>query len=854
LADIRARLANAECRLLTLTGPGGSGKTRLAIEAASTAEALFPNGAVFIALQPLSNSDLLLPTIAQAVGLSFYGAGDPQAQLFHYLAEKSLLLLLDNFEHLLDGASLISQLLAHNTGVKVLATSRETLNLQEEWLYPVKGMNTPLSTYSTLLEDYEAVRLFVYHARRVQPNFDLASEREAVIRICTIAEGLPLAIELAASWLKGLSATQIAAEMQQSLNFLSTSARNVEERHRSIRAVFDQSWKLLSEEESLTFAKLSVFRGGFSREAAEQVAGASLPLLVAFVEKSLLNKQPLDRWSVHELLRQYGEEKLVSESLIDSVYAVYSSYFANFMQQCEPLLKSAAQLEVQATIERDFDNIRAAWNYALEHEQHGWINQMVEGLYLFGFGRSRIRESIELFQKALETLDKLTDDQPLIGRLLVRRWGYLHWWYEADYSDALNGIRQALQIASDVGNRFELALCNFMQAYALINMQDYAEARPFLNKSLALFHELGEPFYECWVLHRIGYVYTNLGENDQAIEWTEQSLAMARNTPNQVALVNCLYNLGSLYLLTANFIKGVRYCEEALQAALALGHQGQIAHATSLLALGAFWSCDFEATQRFAKQGLQLANESNLMKFHAYPVSLLIAIACLDKDYAEALHLENLGKAYDTDPMGSQLYYWSSSMLACALDDSVTGRLCVGEALRLALREGSFLIEVSLLPSAAYLLATTQPGLATRFLAWAFSSPERTITWVEQWALMTRLQTELQSRLGNAVYQAEWKRGAGMTWESILADMQAEFAAEPTDTPVVQSLLEPLTQRELEVLQLLAIGLTNPQIAERFVIGAGTVKTHTLNIYRKLDVSNRTQAIIRAREIGLISG
>ena len=260
LADITARLVNPDCRLLTLTGLGGSGKTRLAIEAAHTVAAQFPHGAVFVALQPLTRSDLLVPAIAQAVGLTFYGEGEPHQQLLDYLHDKTLLLILDNFEHLLDGAALVTTMLAAAPGVKVLATSREALSLREEWLYPLKGLATPPSVYATSLEDYEAVQLFLSHARRVQPHFDLANEHESVIRICMMTAGLPLAIELAASWLKGLSVAHIAQEMQRNLDFLSTTTRNVEERHRSMRAVFDQSWTLLSENERLIFARLSVFR------------------------------------------------------------------------------------------------------------------------------------------------------------------------------------------------------------------------------------------------------------------------------------------------------------------------------------------------------------------------------------------------------------------------------------------------------------------------------------------------------------------------------------------------------------------------------------------------------------------
>jgi predicted ATPase len=165
--------------------------------------------------------------------------------------------------------------------------SRQALSLREEWLYPLKGLAAPPSVYATSLEDYEAVQLFLSHARRVQPHFDLASQHESIIRICMMTAGLPLAIELAASWLKGLSVTHIAQEIQRNLDFLSTTTRNVEQRHRSMRAVFDQSWTFLSEEERLIFSRLSVFAGGFDREAAEQVADASFSSLAMPLEQAI---------------------------------------------------------------------------------------------------------------------------------------------------------------------------------------------------------------------------------------------------------------------------------------------------------------------------------------------------------------------------------------------------------------------------------------------------------------------------------------------------------------------------------------------------------------------------------------
>ena len=482
----------------------------------------------FVALQPLTRSDLLVPTIAQAVGLTFYSEGDLQQQLLDYLHDKTLLLILDNFEHLLDGAALVTTMLAAAPGVKVLVTSREALSLREEWLYPLKGMATPPSVYATSLEDYEAVQLFLSHARRVQPHFDPANEHESVIRICTMTAGLPLAIELAASWLKGLSVAHIAQAMQRNLDFLSTTTRNVEERHRSMRAVFDQSWTLLSENERLIFARLSVFPGGFAGEAAEQVAEASFASLAALVEKSLVQMESADRFGIHELLRQYGMEQLEAYGETEATYARHSQYFAQLMLRHEAALQQPQQLETMQAIERDFENIRLAWEWSAKNQHLTHLHAMLNGLYLFGFLGSRYRETITIFQ---DTLDQSVADAPLRGRLLARRWGYLHWWYQADYQEALTHIEQALTIARAENNPFEIAFCHLMAAYALMSMQRYAEALPHLETSKALFEALDEPYYVCWVLHRLGYVYYNLNNTGKGIEYTEQSLVTRTSHP-----------------------------------------------------------------------------------------------------------------------------------------------------------------------------------------------------------------------------------------------------------------------------------------------------------------------------------
>ncbi|MDQ2997924.1 MAG: tetratricopeptide repeat protein, partial [Chloroflexota bacterium] len=267
----------------------------------------------------------------------------------------------------------------------------------------------------------------------------------------------------------------------------------------------------------------------------------------------------------------------------------------------------------------------------------------LNGLYLFGFLGTRYRETITIFQN---TLDQSAVDAPLRGRLFARRWGYMQWWYQADYQEALTSIEQALTVAIAENNQFEMAFCQLMAAYALISMDRYADALPHLETSKAPFEALDEPYYICWVLHRLGHVYSNLNNPKKGIEYTEQSLALARSSHNRVALVICLYNLGSDYILDSDYVKGHYYGAEALHVATETGHQCQIAHALSLLALYAFFQGEYPTSRDYAERSRAIIEDITLLVFQPYSLSLLILLACLREDYAEGVLLNELGKRH----------------------------------------------------------------------------------------------------------------------------------------------------------------------------------------------------------------
>ena len=315
LTKLATLLHKTNVSLVTLLGPAGVGKTRLALQLAHEQHALgaFKDGVYFISLDALSDAALIVTSLLSHLELSQQGQTESFSQLTHFIAEKHIFIVLDNFEHLTEGAGLLADLLHQCPNLKLLVTSRERLRLREEHLYTLEGLAYPV----TVSEDSglsEAVQLFRERAQQVKLDFDLEQNLADVIRVCMLVEGLPLGIELAASWIRLMTCNDIASEIEQGLELLATDTKNVPERHQSLKAAFEQSWRLLTDKEQEVLRKLSAFVGGFRREAASEVAGATIPVLASLVDKSLLRVLPNGRYNRHPLLYQFTQEKLAENT------------------------------------------------------------------------------------------------------------------------------------------------------------------------------------------------------------------------------------------------------------------------------------------------------------------------------------------------------------------------------------------------------------------------------------------------------------------------------------------------------------------------------------------------------------
>jgi predicted ATPase/DNA-binding SARP family transcriptional activator len=426
LAQIVDNLTNAECRLLTLLGLGGIGKTRLALRAAEILMPHFADGVAFVSLEPSSSEAFLYTAIADACNFVFARGTDPGQQLINYLQRRQLLLLLDNGEYLGAMAHTLATLLAQAPSLVILATSRERLRIQGEWLIEVGGLEVAASMGGSA----SAIQLFSQRVAVVRSGRPLALEEIAdAARICQLVAGSPLALELAAGWARVLTCREIAQEVARDLDFLTTSLKDIPERHHSMRVVFEHSWRLLTETERIVCRKLSVFRGGFDRAAAERVAGAIPAILAALADKLFISRGTVKQYVLHELVRQYTQAKLEEHPTeYEMARRQHFEHYAALIQAHAPALENMARMEAKqqalTEINAEIENIRAGWSWAINSQSIEAITPFAECLALFYHHQSWLSEVISLLKDALHLhlrqQDSSADQQA--GRLRQARW------------------------------------------------------------------------------------------------------------------------------------------------------------------------------------------------------------------------------------------------------------------------------------------------------------------------------------------------------------------------------------------------------------------------------------------------
>lgn len=590
LARLTTLLQDPACRLLVLIGLAGTGKTRLAAQAAHSQLDRFPDGVFFVSLAPLTSPEMIVTSIGHAIGFQFHETGEPQEQLLGYLRERQMLLVLDNFEHLMEGAGLLSTFLQAVPGIKILVTSRERLNLQGEWVLEVEGLSYPANLEESSLErveSYEAAQLFLQNALRVQPTFSLNEEnREWVVRICQLTEGMPLGIELAAAWVRVLSCQQIAQEIERSLDFLKASARDLPERHRSLRAALDHSWNLLSAEEKTVFQRLSVFRGGFHREASEEVAGASLEELTSLLDKSLLKRIGEERYDLHELVRQYAASYLQSDpEEAARTHELHSSYYAARLEGWGKKIASPKHMETLAEMDIEIDNVRLAWSWMVASRQIANIRKSLRSVWRFHDIRGRFQEGTSLMRGAAVALQ--TPDETEIARdpersvVLARALAQQGYFcaYLGRYEEARDVLQESLTLLHASADRPGLAFTLAVLAYMKTRLGEFQAARERAKESLALYRALGHFDEMGYCLVTLSYIHLSQGEYERAYDLSSEGLMISRHIGDPLAIEHCLLSLSVAASYLGRYDEAKRLAEESLQISKALNHRSGIGDA-----------------------------------------------------------------------------------------------------------------------------------------------------------------------------------------------------------------------------------------------------------------------------------
>ena len=647
IAEIRQILSDANCRLLTLLGPGGIGKTRLAIEAAR--ETAFADGVWFVPLAPLSAPISLPGAVADALALRLQGEDRPQQTLLKQLQDRELLLLLDNFEHLLPrGAEFIVDLLQGAPGLKLLVTTRERLNLSAEWVFSVGGLEFPAEPEIDDVASCGAVQLFVHRARQAVGDFAMQPDTQAAIaRICRLTEGMPLALELAATWTTILSCSEIAGEIQRGLDFLRSSLRDLPDRHRSIRAVFDVSWQLLDDVERRVFCQLSIFRGGFTRTAAESichVTGANrsiLSILASLVAKSFLKRSASGRYEIHELLRQYGAARLTREPDVEEATRNrHCEYYLSFCAAQEVRLKGPEQLEALQELGSERANLRVAWQYAARHGRSRLLLEAAEAIWLFlqQNSHSSFQEQALLYEEALSGLQQrvngaetATEEDELA---LAKLQGFSAGTYMrlGDYERALALLQESLPRLRRLEAWREVALALNELAATVHRQGDYEAERAYLEESLTRAREAGDRWLTGYSLNDLGMVWHLLGDTQQAQRLSRKSAALFRRLGDRRGLGFAFNNLGLFAFHLGAYDEADAFYRECLSIRQASGDQWGVAAALSHLALVAKARGDTAAARANLLKALKAAEQAGAT---SQLLDTLVMLAALLHDEGE---------------------------------------------------------------------------------------------------------------------------------------------------------------------------------------------------------------------------
>lgn len=626
--------------LITLTGPGGIGKSRISIELAEKSLSHFEDGVYAVSLHSLDDARNVISKIGDDIDFTF-GGGDLQTELRNYLREKHMLLILDNFETVMDAADVVSDLVANAPYLSIVVTSRERLRLRGEQVFDVDAMKIPNKRDEALekLSSFPVVKLFMQSARRALPSFDLTeTNKQDVAEIIRLVGGLPLGVELAAGWLEMLPIDEIVQEIKASLDFLETDLRDVPERHRSLRAVADYSWNLLSDDERDIFLKLSIFRDGFEREAAQKIAGASLRNLTNLVNKSLITREPTGRYYVHKLLRQYGEERFKDHESAMDTHMAFADYYITLANKLFEAMQSSKEPVASKVFDQELDNIRHLWRMGQSYGKYDKVAQLQEPIFYYYLGRSMFVEGAALFGGLADVMEADKQHDAIYWRtrtfqaMLVSRTG--------DYDSALTMALDALNACKD-SEVYDISSNYLTLGNIYMFIGDYDASEDMLTKGVDLVQDENHWYYAA--MHSsLGYLKFLKGDLRAARTIYDDLTKVAEQEDYPVStLANIKNNFGEVLLRLGDYGRALKYFTESLDLSKDPYNPRQIAVAKLNIAGVHFMQANYDDAKTLYADGYDLYREIGDRWGIAQALSNLGNVAMVDNDHETAHHNYN---------------------------------------------------------------------------------------------------------------------------------------------------------------------------------------------------------------------
>lgn len=608
LALTSSYLADPNCRMITLLGPGGIGKTRLSLELAHKHSEEFAQGCYFIALDSIEDASLIPSQIAEGLDLALEANRDALSQITKHIGDSELLLILDNYEHVMQGASLVSTLLESCSQLKILLSSRERLQLEEEWLVSVAGLPYPEEDLDlTEALRFAAVDLFKQRAQKLSADFELDQENlVGIVGICRLLQGMPLAIELAAAWTNLMPPQDILSEIQEDYDFLASRSRSIAERHRSLRAVFDYSWRLLSEQEQLALKRLAVFRGVIDYEAYKLIVKLPLSVLASLVDKSLLQVLSAKQVQSHSILLAYMQEKLAeNQTEQQEAQARHAHYFLNLLIDEGQELRGAKQKRSMKRLSEVLDNIRLAWQWAHNNKALPLLEQASEALRFYFHQKGLIQEGLKLFGNAIEQFD--SEDKAQAATLAVLKIKEAYFYISSGhYDQAKLSVKQGMRLL-DASKQSIIALSGLNALATILSHQgDYEKAKEVLLRAyrFAKKHKQESTRMIGIILDNLGNIEQEFGDVQKAQRYFQKSLELSRVTSNLSQIAYTLNNLASLALSRQEPAVALPFLEEGQSLAKDLGMTRLVPFFLCNLAIASYKLANYQKAQAASEEAL----------------------------------------------------------------------------------------------------------------------------------------------------------------------------------------------------------------------------------------------------------